>query len=249
MITATRKLPAALLSALIAGCTAAARPPPVPTESPPAAAETRTPQLTAELRGTMSPDDVYQAFKDGHQRFRSGKLRYRKLVLEIEDAKAGQHPYAIVLSCIDSRVPVETIFDKQIGDIFGTRIAGNVLNEDVLGGMEFATHFAGAKLIMVMGHTKCGAVKGAVAGVEFGHLTGLLDRIEPAVATARQSYAGKQEASNYDFVDAASAANVALVRNQIRERSPQLRQMEAEGKIKIVGTMYDLNTGSVTFYD
>jgi carbonic anhydrase len=221
------------------------------TRGAPAAASPneRTPQMTAELRDTMSPAEIYQAFKDGHDRFLSGNLRYRKLVLEIEEAAAGQHPYAVVLSCIDSRVPAETIFDKRMGDIFSTRIAGNVLNEDVLGGMEFATQFSGAKLIMVMGHTKCGAIQGAAAGVEFGNLTSLLARIKPAVDRTVSTYGGNPDPSDYTFVDTIAADNVALVREQIRERSPDLRRMEKEGRIGIVGTMYDLRSGRVTFYD
>lgn len=209
----------------------------------------RTAQMSAELRDTMSPADVYQAFKDGHQRFIEEKPRYRSVVLEVQEAAAGQHPYAIVLSCIDSRVPVETIFDKQIGDIFGARVAGNVVNEDVLGGMEFATKLAGAKLIMVMGHTKCGAVKGAAAGVELGNLTQLLKRIEPAIERTAAVYRGKPDPTDYAYVDAIALENVKLAVEQIRQRSPELARMEQEGAIKIVGTMYDVSSGRVTFFE
>jgi carbonic anhydrase len=239
-----------VLALTMVGCSSD-KPVPRPTPGTPAQepSDQRTEQLTAELRDSMSPDEIFQAFKDGHQRFRSGKLRYRRLVLEVKEGSAGQHPYAIVLSCIDSRVPAETIFDKQIGDIFSTRIAGNVVNEDVIGGLEFATNFAGAKLIMVMGHSKCGAIQGAAAGVEYGHLTQLLQRIGPAVQRTKATYKGKHDHTDYAFVDAIAAENVRLVKEQIRERSPELRNMEQEGKIKIVGVMYDISSGKVDFYD
>ncbi len=210
---------------------------------------TRAPQMTAELRDAMSPAEVYQTFKDGHERFRSGKLQFRRLVLEIDESSSAQHPYAIVLSCIDSRVPAETIFDKRIGDIFSTRIAGNVVSEDVLGGMEFATQFAGAKLIMVMGHTSCGAIKGAAAGLKHGNLTHLLNKIEPAVKATKMPGAGKPDPSDYAYVDAIAAENVRYAIEQIRAKSPELRKQEQEGKIKIVGTMYDIGSGRVAFYD
>ncbi len=244
---------AGVLALTVVACSAKDKETPPPTaataQNPTPSDSQRRDQLTAELRDSMSPDEIFQAFKDGHQRFRSGALRYRSLVLEVKEGSSGQHPYAIVLSCIDSRVPAETIFDKQIGDIFSTRIAGNVLNEDVLGGLEFATHFAGAKLIMVMGHSKCGAIQGAAADVKYGHLTQLLQRVEPAVQRTKATYAGKHEPADYAFVDAIAAENVKFVKQQIRERSPELRKMEQEGKIKIVGVMYDISSGKVDFYD
>ncbi|MDQ3369249.1 MAG: hypothetical protein M3680_27805 [Myxococcota bacterium] len=147
------------------------------------------------------------------------------------------------------RVPAETIFDKQIGDIFSARVAGNVLNDDVLGSIEFAVKFAGAKLIMVMGHTKCGAIKGAAAAVESGHLTQLLKKIDPAVERTAKHYTGKRDPADYAYVDAIGVENVRLVKEQIRERSPELRQLEEAGKIKIVGANYDISTGKVQFED
>lgn len=205
--------------------------------------------LTLELRDNMTPEEVFQTFKDGNKRFTEGQLRYRKLTTEISETAAGQHPYAIVLSCIDSRVPVETIFDKRIGDMFSTRIAGNILNEDILGGMEFACQFAGAKLILVMGHSKCGAVQGAAAHVQFGNLTQLLNKIEPAVTRSEHSYEGKRDVNDYQYVDHIAEENVRIVKEQIRERSPALRQLEKEGKIKIAGCFYEIETGIVRFHD
>jgi len=204
---------------------------------------------TSDLRDAMTPEQVYQAFKDGNKRFLDGNLRYRKLVTEVSETSLGQYPYAIVLSCIDSRVPVETIFDKRIGDIFSTRLAGNVVNEDVLGGMEFACNVAGAKLIMVMGHSKCGAIKGAAANVQFGNLTHLLDKIKPVVASSEKNYKGNKDPEDYKYVDHIAAENVLFVKEQIRERSAALKKLEQEGKVKIVGAFYDISTGKVDFYE
>ncbi len=210
---------------------------------------TRAAHLTTELRDEMSPEDVYQRFKDGHARFISGNLQYRKLMTEVTEGSIGQSPHAIVLSCIDSRVPVETIFDKRIGDIFSTRLAGNVINEDVLGGMEFATQLAGAKLVLVMGHTKCGAVKGAAAHVEHGNLTALVSKIKPSLATVQASWKGAPDPNDYAFVDAVAAEHVRQTIAEIRAKSPELERMEKQGKIKIVGAMYSVTDGRVTFYD
>ena len=207
------------------------------------------PPLTTDLRDNMTPGQVLQAFKAGNERFVSGNLRVRNFTTEISGTAQGQNPYAIVLSCIDSRVPSETVFDKRIGDMFNHRVAGNIINEDVLGGMEFATNFAGAKLIMVMGHTKCGAVQGAVAGVEYGNLTSLLDKIEPVVEAAKPAFSGEAVAKNYVFVNHVAAKNVDHVISEIRENSPELAQMEQDGKIMIVGTMYEVETGKVIFYE
>ncbi|MGI8892821.1 MAG: carbonic anhydrase family protein [Bacteroidia bacterium] len=214
-----------------------------------AATRPAEPGLTVELRDAMTPEQVLQAFKDGNKRFVDGDLRYRKFTTEISETAITQNPYAIVLSCIDSRAPAETIFDKRLGDIFNTRLAGNVLNEDVLGGMEFACNLAGAKLIMVMGHTKCGAIKGAAANVEFGNLTHLLNKIEPAIASANTTYSGTPDADNYKYVDHVAEENVKYVIDQIRARSPELEKLEREGKIKIVGSLYEIETGVVRFYE
>lgn len=228
------------------------------TSCAPAAEQTSTetqvsePALTQDLRDSMTPAEVLQAFKDGNQRFLDGNLRVRKFVTEINDTYAAQYPYAVVLSCIDSRVPVETIFDKRFGEIFSTRLAGNVVNEDVLGGIEFATALSGAKLVLVMGHTSCGAVKGAIADAKYGNLTMLVDKIKPAVAKAGEANAASAnplDTSTDQYVDMVAAEQVLNAISQIRANSPELVQLENDGKIIIAGAMYDISTGAVTFLD
>lgn len=203
--------------------------------------------LTKETRDNMTPEEVLQAFKDGNKRFVDGDLQLRRLQLEIEGTAEGQNPYAIVFSCVDSRVPVETIFDKRMGMIFSTRIAGNVVNEDVVGGMEFATNFAGAKLILVMGHTKCGAVQGAIGDVEYGNLTGLVNKIKPAEEKVRAEITTVFDESSYEFTDRVAQEQVVETIAQIREMSPDLVQLEKDGRIMIVGAMYEIETGKVKF--
>lgn len=205
--------------------------------------------LSVELRDSMTPQEVLQAFKEGNQRFLDGDLRVREFVTEINTTSTGQNPYAIVVSCIDSRVPVETVFDKRIGEIFSSRLAGNVINSDVVGGVEFATALAGAKLVLVMGHTSCGAVKGAIAEAEYGNLTGLLDKIKPADDSMRVDLDPIIETSSDVYANMVARKNVELSIKQLREASPDLTQMEQEGKILIVGAMYDVSTGGVTFLD
>jgi len=158
----------------------------------------------------------------------------------------GQFPHAVLLSCIDSRAPAEFVFDAGIGDLFNARIAGNVANQDLVGSMEFACAAAGAKLVLVMGHTRCGAVKGACDHVQLGNLTGLLDKIQPAVEAVR-NVPGERNSTNSKFVEAVSEANVRLTVARIRELSPILRDLESAGKIQIVGCLYDLGTGRVQF--
>ena len=161
---------------------------------------------------------------------------------------SGQYPFAVVLSCLDSRQPIEIVLDQGIGDIFSARVAGNVLNDDILGSMEFACKVSGAKLIAVIGHSNCGAIKGAVDDVELGNLTGLLTKIKPAM-DAVPADVQPRTTKNYAFVDQVSEANVRLVMKEIRERSPILREMLDKGEIGLVGGMYDLSTGKVQFYD
>ncbi len=208
-----------------------------------------TEMLSLELRDSMTPQEVLQAFKDGNQRFLAGDLRVREFVTEINQTSTGQNPYAIVVSCIDSRVPVETVFDKRIGEVFSSRLAGNVINSDVVGGVEFATALAGAKLVLVMGHTSCGAVKGAIADAEYGNLTGLLDKIKPADDSMRVGLDPIIETSSETYTDMVARKNVELSVKQLRDTSPELTRMEQEGKILIVGAMYDISTGAVTFLD
>ena len=201
--------------------------------------------LTQAQRDAMTEDEIIARMKQGNERFRSGERKDRNYLREQKASAGGQHPKAVILSCIDSRAPAEVILDLGIGDVFNTRLAGNIVDDDVLGGMEFACKLSGAKVILVMGHTACGAVKGAIAGAELGNLTGLLEKIKPAVAATK--YEGERTAGNYGFVDAVARTNVRLMIERIRAESPVLRGMEDEKSIKIVGAMYDLKTAAVDF--
>jgi carbonic anhydrase len=202
--------------------------------------------LTAEKRAKMSPEEVLKAFKNGNRRFVNGNLRVRKFIKEVSATSQTQTPFAIVHSCIDSRVPVETIFDTRIGEIFSTRLAGNVINDDVLGGMEFATKLSGAKLILVMGHTRCGAVKGAADSAKFGHLTSLVNKIKAAEKRAKETFSGDDD-DPYAYVDHLAREYVKLSIEQIREESPALAELEAGGDLLIAGAMYHITTGKVDF--
>lgn len=205
--------------------------------------------LTDEKRSNMTPSEVLQTFKEGNNRFVNGNLRRRKFVKEISATSEKQTPYAIVHSCIDSRVPVETIFDARFGEIFSTRLAGNVVNNDVLGGMEFATSLSGAKLILVMGHTGCGAVKGAADNAEFGHLTALVNKIKIAEKTAQKTFDGEVDPDNKDYLDHLAKEHVKLAIEQIRKESPILSELEKEGMLIIAGGMYSISTGKVDFFE
>ncbi|MGH8689312.1 MAG: carbonic anhydrase family protein [Burkholderiales bacterium] len=201
--------------------------------------------LTKAQRDSMSPAQIITAMKRGNERFRKGVRKNRNYLNEQKASASGQYPAAVLLSCIDSRAPAEVIMDLGIGDIFNCRVAGNVENADILGSMEFACKLAGAKVVLVMGHTACGAVKGAIANAELGNLTGLLAKIKPAVQAT--SYAGERSASNYGFVDAVARRNVELTIANIRKDSAVLAGLEASGGIKIAGAMYNLATGVVEF--
>lgn len=211
----------------------------------PALAQSPTGSLTEAQRNAMTPDDVLRLVMEGNERFASGKRIPRDfLSQQIQSAKEGQHPAAVFLSCVDSRAPVEVLCDLGIGDAFNARVAGNVINDDILGSMEFATAAAGAKLVMVMGHTGCGAVAGAIDNVRLGNLTLLLSRFGNAIAATE--YDGEKSGRNYAYVDAVAATQVKQTLTLIRDRSPVMRQLEKDGKIRIVGSMYDLKTGKVT---
>jgi carbonic anhydrase len=201
--------------------------------------------LTQEQRDKMSPDEIIQEMKAGNERFRGGKPRHRDLMAEAKATAKGQYPAAIVFSCVDSRAPAELILDFGIGDIFSSRIAGNVADEDVMGSMEFACKAAGAKVVLVMGHTACGAIKGAIDGVQLGNLTALLAKIRPAIEATR--YTGERSAKNYSFVDAVARTNVSMTIANLREKSSVLRELESKGSIKMAGAMYNLETGAVEF--
>ncbi len=200
--------------------------------------------LTREERDQLSPEDVLKSLQDGNQRFVEGTLTTRNHSKLVRDASLGQHPKAVILSCLDSRIPVEDVFDRGIGDIFVARIAGNFENTDILGSMEFACKLAGSKLVFVLGHEHCGAIRGAIDNAEMGHLTSLLANIRPAV-DALKDYDGEKTGSNQKFVHMVAEKNVLLTIERIRERSPILREMEEKGEIKIVGGLYDMTTGKV----
>jgi carbonic anhydrase len=202
--------------------------------------------LTKAQRDKMAPDQIIEVMKNGNKRFRMGVRKERNYLREQRASAGGQYPAAVLLTCIDSRAPAEVIMDLGIGDIFNSRVAGNVENADILGSMEFACKLAGAKVVLVMGHTACGAVKGAIDNAELGNLTGLLARIKPAVQAT--NYTGERSAKNYSFVDAVARKNVEMTVANIRKGSPVLAELEANGTIKISGAMYNLETGSVEFF-
>jgi carbonic anhydrase len=202
--------------------------------------------LTKAKRDAMTPEDILALMRKGNERFRQGRRETRNFLAQQRATAKGQHPAAVLLSCIDSRAPAETIMDLGIGDIFNCRIAGNVANEDILGSMEFACKLAGAKVVLVMGHTACGAIKGAIDNAELGNLTGLLAKIKPAVTAT--DYTGERTAKNYGFVDAVAKKNVELNIADIRKRSSVLAELESAHAILITGAMYNLETGAVDFF-
>lgn len=201
--------------------------------------------LTKAQRDQMTPDDIIALMKKGNERFRLGQESPHDYLAQQRASASGQYPAAVILSCIDSRAPAETIMDLGIGDVFNARVAGNVANEDILGSMEFACEVAGAKVVLVMGHTACGAIKGAIDRVQLGNLTGLLAKIQPAVEGT--TYQGERSAKNYGFVDAVARKNVELTIAEIRSRSPIIAGLESRGAVKIAGAMYNLESAVVDF--
>lgn len=205
---------------------------------------------TRETQATMTPQKSLLYLKEGNLRFQNNLKANRNLLEQVNDTSDGQFPFATILSCIDSRVSAELIFDQGLGDIFSVRIAGNFVNEDILGSMEFACKLAGTKLIVVLGHTSCGAVKGACDGAKMGNLTKLIEKITPAVnAVAEPKDASLRNSKNLDFVDNVAEKNVLLTIDRIHAESPILTDMEKNGEIMIVGAMYDINTGEVKFFE
>jgi len=194
----------------------------------------------------MTPEWALAELEAGNQRFISGKSLPRNYRAQIKATASGQYPFAIILSCIDSREPAELVFDQGIGDIFSARVAGNVLSDDILGSLEFACSASGAKLIAVVGHSNCGAIRGAIDGVNPGSLGGLIARIKPAVANVPDD-GRPRDSTNKEFVQKVAEANVQLVMQQICERSPALTDMLDQRRIGLVGGMYDIGTGRVTF--
>jgi carbonic anhydrase len=204
---------------------------------------------TRETQSTMTPNKALQFLKEGNQRFQGNLKANRNLLEQVNDTSEGQFPFATILSCIDSRVSAELVFDQGLGDIFSIRIAGNFVNEDILGSMEFACKLAGTKLIVVLGHTSCGAIKGACDHARLGNLTALINKIEPAVeAVEEPADENLRNSKNLEFVDRVAEKNVNLTIANIRKQSPVLAEMEDKGEIKIVGAMYDISNGEVIFY-
>lgn len=187
-----------------------------------------------------------ERLKEGNQRFVNNQMTNYNYLAQVEETASGQYPFAAILGCIDSRVPAELIFDQGIGDIFNVRIAGNFVNDDILGSLEFACKVAGSKIIVVLGHTSCGAVKGACDNVKLGKLTGMLDNIQPAVNNVKDGFE-EQSSQNAAFVQAVADQNVELTVNAIKQRSEVLREMVDNGEITIVGAMYDVASGKVSF--
>ncbi len=204
---------------------------------------------TKETQDQMTAASALQELKDGNQRFVQKKQLNRDLMQQVSETSTGQFPFATVLSCIDSRVSSELIFDQGIGDIFSIRIAGNFVNEDILGSMEFASKLAGTKLVLVLGHTACGAVKGACDHARLGNLTALINKIEPAVDAVKEpADESMRNSSNIDFVNDVAEVNVKMTIDNIRAQSQVLKEMEDAGEIQILGGMYDINTGEVHIY-
>ena len=203
---------------------------------------------TKETQASMTPQKALQYLKEGNKRFQNNLSANRNLLQQVNETTDGQFPFATILSCIDSRVSAELVFDQGLGDIFSIRIAGNFVNEDILGSMEFASKLAGTKLVVVLGHTSCGAIKGACDHARMGNLTKLIQKIEPAVeAVIEPKDESLRNSNNLEFVDTVAAKNVKLTIDKIRAESPILAEMEQKGEIMIVGAMYDLSDGSVSF--
>lgn len=201
--------------------------------------------LSKEEQDALTPDEVINALQEGNTRFINNDITARDHSKQVRNSTSGQYPKAIVLSCVDSRVPVEDVFDRGIGDLFVARVAGNFVNTDILGSMEFACKVSGSKLILVLGHEHCGAVKAAVDNVELGNITAMLKNIRPAVETIE--YDGDRTSKNEEFVHMACESNVKNTIEQIRANSPILKEMESNGEIKIIGAVYDMDNGQVTF--
>jgi len=203
---------------------------------------------TKETQEGLTPEHALDILKEGNGRFVNNIKTHRNLLEQVNETKSGQFPFAAILSCIDSRTSAELIFDQGLGDVFSIRIAGNILNDDILGSMEFACKIAGSKLIVVLGHTKCGAIEGACDHIELGHITTLLNKVKPAIEIEKETTSDRNS-KNKKFVENVTVNNVNLTVQKVKEQSPLLREMEQSGKIKIIGGLYDLETGIVRFYE
>ena len=201
-----------------------------------------------DTQAAITPAIALQMLKDGNARFTGGKMTKRDLMKQVKATGSGQYPFATIVSCMDSRAAPELVFDQGIGDIFSPRIAGNFVNGDIIGSLEYGSRVAGARLIVVLGHTDCGAIKGTCDGVQLGNLTGTLARIKPAMDAVPDD-GSPRNSKNYAFVQKVADMNVRLAVEEIRDKSPVLREMVDKGEITIVGAMLDVKTGKVTFYD
>lgn len=201
--------------------------------------------MTKAVQASITPGSAIDILKAGNTRFVAGQALARNVKSHVTQTALGQYPFASVLGCIDSRVAPELVFDQSIGDLFVARVAGNTVNEDILGSLEYTAKVAGSRLIVVLGHTNCGAIKGACDDVKIGNLTALLDKLKPAVAATQTS--GERNSKNHKFVDDVTEMNVDLVIQAIREKSPILKDLEASGKIRIVGAIYDTASGKVAW--
>jgi carbonic anhydrase len=203
---------------------------------------------TKETQDILTPGHALEILKEGNARFVRNIQTHRNLLQQVNETSTGQFPFAAILSCIDSRTSAELIFDQGLGDVFSIRIAGNILNEDILGSMEFACKIAGSKLIVVLGHTKCGAIEGACNNIVMGNITALLSKIQPAIEMEKETLT-ERNAENKSFVHNVTVNNVFVTAQKIKEKSSILNELEQSGQIKIVGGLYDLDTGQVTFYE
>jgi len=202
---------------------------------------------TTDSQAALSHKDAVTMLKEGNQRFLDNKTLERNLHAQITDTATGQYPFAAVVSCIDSRIPTEIIFDQGVGDIFNARVAGNFVNVDILGSLEFACKLAGSKVIVIMGHTSCGAVKGACDHAELGNLTAMLGKITPALDEVKTAEGVDRSSKNLDFVNEVAVKNVHLNIARLKAESPVLNEMITNGEIDVVGAMYDVKSGSVSF--
>ncbi|MFO7824851.1 MAG: carbonic anhydrase family protein [Cyclobacterium sp.] len=202
---------------------------------------------TKATQESLNPEEALTILKEGNQRFIKNLRSNRNLLEMVNETRDGQWPFAVVLSCIDSRTSAELIFDQGLGDIFSARVAGNVVNEDILGSMEYAVKYAGSKLVLVLGHTKCGAVTSACKNVKDGNITALLHKIKPAIEKASKTTQAPSD--DPEFIEKVAELNVFEAMDEIRERSTIIDGLEKEGKIKVVGAVYDVETGEVTFYE
>jgi carbonic anhydrase len=235
------KLSALLLCVALAACAS------------PAAQQATAPAIGAVMtkakQQQLSADQALQLLKDGNARFASGKMEKRDLPAQVKaTGHDGQYPFASVVSCIDSRAAPSLVFDQGIGDIFTARVAGNVVNEDILGSLEYASKVAGAKVVVVLGHTHCGAVKGACDNAVLGNLTQLVAKIRPAVDATAGTHGADRSSKNHHFVDAVAENNVKMTLKTVMDKSPVLREMAQKGEIKVVGAMLDVETGKIQFY-